>query len=154
MNAEQLKQAVSNLSIWKKGDQRAPHKPLLILYALGKLQNEGITDIAYESSRNDLNNLLNEFGPPRKTSPRHPFTRLESDGIWKINVSLTNKNVSERFLVDNHVVGGFSNNVQLLLSNNPQLVREIAEIVLEEHFPDTIHDDILMAVVFNLNQIS
>src|SRR5258708_26302042 len=26
-----------SVSVWKKGDERAPHKPLLILYALGKL---------------------------------------------------------------------------------------------------------------------
>ena len=24
------------LNIWKQGDQRAPHKPLLVLYALGR----------------------------------------------------------------------------------------------------------------------
>ncbi|MDR5659251.1 hypothetical protein RH915_07095 [Serpentinicella sp. ANB-PHB4] len=37
MNANELKNRIENLSIWKKGDQRAPHKPLLILYALGQL---------------------------------------------------------------------------------------------------------------------
>src|SRR5436309_3995253 len=27
-----------DLSVWKQGDQRAPHKPLLVLYALGRWQ--------------------------------------------------------------------------------------------------------------------
>ncbi|SUH18063.1 restriction endonuclease [Salmonella enterica subsp. enterica] len=27
-----LKQAISNITIWRKGEQRAPHKPLLLLY--------------------------------------------------------------------------------------------------------------------------
>ncbi len=39
MQPEELKAKLSNLSIWKKNGQRAPHKPLLILYALGKLVN-------------------------------------------------------------------------------------------------------------------
>jgi predicted restriction endonuclease len=34
---EKLLTRVRKVSVWKKGDQRAPHKPLLILYALGKL---------------------------------------------------------------------------------------------------------------------
>ncbi|ELN88869.1 HNH nuclease [Salmonella enterica subsp. enterica serovar Enteritidis str. 22558] len=29
-----LKQAISNITIWRKGEQRAPHKPLLLLYVL------------------------------------------------------------------------------------------------------------------------
>jgi|GEM_PF-5366572 len=37
MNRFELKERINNLSIWKKGDQRAPHKPLLILFSLGQL---------------------------------------------------------------------------------------------------------------------
>ncbi|NBA69773.1 HNH endonuclease, partial [Salmonella enterica subsp. arizonae serovar 41:z4,z23:-] len=29
-----LKQAIANITIWRKGEQRAPHKPLLLLYDL------------------------------------------------------------------------------------------------------------------------
>src|SRR5262249_50690551 len=29
------------LNVWKQGDQRAPHKPLLVLYALGRWQGSG-----------------------------------------------------------------------------------------------------------------
>lgn len=29
-----LKQVISNITIWRKGEQRAPHKPLLLLYVL------------------------------------------------------------------------------------------------------------------------
>ncbi|EEA5787172.1 HNH endonuclease, partial [Salmonella enterica subsp. enterica serovar Lattenkamp] len=29
-----LKQAISNITIWRKGEQRAPHKPLLLLHVL------------------------------------------------------------------------------------------------------------------------
>jgi putative restriction endonuclease len=29
----------SKISVWKRGGERAPHKPLLILYALARLQS-------------------------------------------------------------------------------------------------------------------
>lgn len=32
--AKELQTAITNISIWRKGDQRAPHKPLLLLYVL------------------------------------------------------------------------------------------------------------------------
>ena len=40
MNREELLEKIKHLKIWKKEDQRAPHKPLLILYALGQLQTQ------------------------------------------------------------------------------------------------------------------
>ena len=33
MNQEEVKQCIDKLNVWKQGGQRAPHKPLLLLYA-------------------------------------------------------------------------------------------------------------------------
>jgi len=41
MKKEQLKKAVKNIRSWKKNGERAPHKPLLILYALGRVARGG-----------------------------------------------------------------------------------------------------------------
>jgi putative restriction endonuclease len=61
------------LSIWKRGDQRAPHKPLLVLYALGRWQ-AGQKDVTFCHIEPDLKALLREFGPPRKSDhPEQPF---------------------------------------------------------------------------------
>lgn len=38
MDSEPVLQRFDDLGIWKQGDQRAPHKPLLVLYALGRWQ--------------------------------------------------------------------------------------------------------------------
>jgi len=37
MQPDELREAVANIKMWQRGDQRAPHKPLLLLYALGRL---------------------------------------------------------------------------------------------------------------------
>ncbi|MCF8039766.1 MAG: hypothetical protein K9K79_10670 [Desulfohalobiaceae bacterium] len=36
MNPEAIRQRIDRLNVWKQGGQRAPHKPLLLLYALGR----------------------------------------------------------------------------------------------------------------------
>jgi len=35
LNKAELLKRFSNVTVWKKGDKRAPHKPLLILYMPG-----------------------------------------------------------------------------------------------------------------------
>jgi hypothetical protein len=35
-----LQSRIQDLNVWKRGERRAPHKPLLILYAIGKLRRE------------------------------------------------------------------------------------------------------------------
>ena len=39
MDSKAVPKRFDDLSIWKQGDQRAPHKPLLVLYALGRWQS-------------------------------------------------------------------------------------------------------------------
>ena len=63
---------------WSQREERAPHKPLLLLYALGHLQSRGDKPIAYAEAEPVLRRLLGEFGPPRSTTPAYPFRRLAS----------------------------------------------------------------------------
>ena len=42
-----------DLSIWKQGAQRAPHKPLLVLYALGPWQ-QGQAEVTFREAEPDL----------------------------------------------------------------------------------------------------
>ncbi|WP_274649007.1 phosphorothioated DNA-binding restriction endonuclease [Paenibacillus humicola] len=143
MEASELKEKLSNLSIWKKNGQRAPHKPLLILLGLVQLQQNN-TILPYELVRDKLKRLLIEFGPPRKSyHPEQPFVRLTTDGIWRLTNSIDKRHFSDKQLLDGQVEGGFSGEVLSLLQNNELLIHEIAELLLNEHFPETIHQDIL-----------
>ena len=38
-SSKSLQQAIANIKIWHKGEQRAPHKPLLLLYILAGYLN-------------------------------------------------------------------------------------------------------------------
>lgn len=153
MNEAEFKDKIQNLSIWKKGGQRAPHKPLLILYALAQLQASKERFIPYKEVKEKLSNLLIEFGPKRMSQhPEEPFVRLKNDGIWDLtNESVINlKNPSNRILLDNAVGGGFNEEAFSLLKGNNSLIREIAELILNQHFPDTVHEDILNHIGLDL----
>ncbi|MWC27613.1 phosphorothioated DNA-binding restriction endonuclease [Paenibacillus sp. MMS18-CY102] len=138
-----LKNKLSNLSIWKKNGQRAPHKPLLILLALAQLQQHK-TVLPYEEARVKLRKLLMEFGPPRKSyHPEEPFVRLTTDGIWSLTSTVDKKNFSDKQLLTEQVSAGFTDEVLVLLQNNERLIQELVEALLNEHFPESIHQDIL-----------
>jgi putative restriction endonuclease len=57
MNSDTVLTQFDAPNTWKQGDQRAPHKPLLILYALGRWQ-QGKAEIAYGEAEPDLTALL------------------------------------------------------------------------------------------------
>lgn len=155
MDERKLIDAINHLNIWKQGDQRAPHKPLLILYALAKLQNSDQQWLNYNVAGEDLRKLLIDFGPLRKSQyPEQPFVRLTSDHIWQLSIpseSIDRNNIKDKWLKNNQVAGGFSDEVYRLLKNDPNLIIKIAQMVLDTHFPESIHDEILNAVGLDLS---
>ena len=75
---------VGSLNLWKRHGERAPHKPLLILLAVGRLQR-GEPDSHRSPRRPRLNELLQEFGTPStRPSAQYPFWRLQGDGLWEV----------------------------------------------------------------------
>lgn len=145
------------LNVWSRGDQRAPHKPLLVLYALGRWSRGETTDIPFQQVDDDLTELLKEFGPPRQSyHPEYPFWRLQNDGVWVVHAGgpLTPRQGStdakKSDLLTNNAEGSFAPEVQAALAADPALVSKIAAHLLENHFPESIHPDILAAVGLDL----
>lgn len=156
MTKQELLSRVSKLNIWQKGDQRAPHKPLLLLLSLARLQNGQERLALFSDIEPSLTELLIEFGPHRKSHhPEEPFCRLRSDGIWELvardNVLLPETgSMTKTFLRKESVKGGFTEDIHQLIKANPELIEAIANFLLQSHFPETIHQDILDAVGLNL----
>lgn len=71
------------IRIFAKGGKLAPHKPLLLLYALSKLKNEKAERIAFTDAEDVVGPLIQTYGPfNAKTSVVYPYTRLANDHIW------------------------------------------------------------------------
>jgi putative restriction endonuclease len=159
MNRERLLSDIKNMNIWKKHDQRAPHKPLLILYALAQLQTNQKQWLDYRIVSEDLRRLLIDFGPYRKSyHPEQPFVRLANDGIWQLeakgftsSISIQDLNIKDKWLKTHDTMGGFNDDVFQLLKADKNLIREIAEMLLDMHFPESLHEDILSAVGLDIS---
>jgi putative restriction endonuclease len=157
MSGKSLLRLFDNLNVWRRGYQRAPHKPLLVMYALGRWSRGETADIHFQQVEADLTPLLKEFGPPRQSyHPEYPFWRLQRDGVWVVHASgpLTprkgNTDPKKSDLLSTNAAGGFSPEVQAALRADPGLVSEIAARLLEGHFPETLHPDILASVGLTL----
>jgi len=145
-------QRFDNLNVWKRGSERAPHKPLLVLYALGRWQ-DGETKIAFCDAFPIIKELLQDFGPERKTyHPEFPFWHLMNDGVWEIDVKFDKRPGSsalKRELVEQDARGSLTLDVLEALDEDSNLVSKIARRVLESHFPQSYHSDILERVGLN-----
>jgi putative restriction endonuclease len=149
------------LNVWRRGDVRAPHKPLLILYALGQLQAGAGRLIPFDQVEGPLERLLEEFGPPRRSPhPELPFYHLQTDGVWEIDegIPLTRRKGSKNPLRTElrrwHVGGGFTQRIFDELTRRPEAVRELAREILSAHFPESLHKSIASAVGLNLDATS
>ncbi len=62
-SSKSLQQAIANIKIWHKGEQRAPHKPLLLLYVLAGYLHGHPRLFDYGSEIYEpLHSLLERFG--------------------------------------------------------------------------------------------
>src|SRR5262245_22127381 len=88
MSREAILNAFDGLNLWKRGDQHAPHKPLLVLYSLARWARGERGDLPFREAEPDLAALLREFGPPRQSyHPEYPFWRLRNDGVWEVSAA-------------------------------------------------------------------
>lgn len=151
-----LRSRIQDLNVWKQGEKRAPHKPLLILYAIAKLE-QGIRWLSFRDVDQDLRKLLIEFGPSRKRHhPEYPFWRLQNDGIWTVphDEPLTrresNTDPLKSELLEHDIHGGFTDAVWAVLKENPSLRYDIVRILLDEHFQPSFHTELCNAVGLSL----
>lgn len=155
MESKEVVDKILHVKAWAKRGVRAPHKPLLLLYALAKFL-EGKHELSYADLESDLKNLLSDFGPPRKSyRPAYPFWRLQNDQIWQVALSSPVKenrsgDVSRQALLEAEAYGFFTKEVAGALTQNPSLVIQLIRELLESNFPNTIHEDILQSIGLNL----
>jgi putative restriction endonuclease len=135
---------VTSLRRWTRGGERAPHKPLLLLYALGHFQRRGNEPILFSEAEEKLGRLLREFGPPRKTSPAYPFHHLASDGLWVVTTAEDSGGsaASPGKLRDRQAAGQFAPDLAWSLRSEPELLPRLARILLDANFEPSLHEEI------------
>ena len=154
LTPEQFLERVATVRIDRSHGGRAPHKPLMLLLALGRVRM-GLESrlISYETADAHFKKLWHEFGRPgARPRVHYPFGRLRHDDrLWEIpeELQLSTGRAEEIKVTEAKrlgITGGFRRDVHDLLLRNPELVSRTAQQILSEHFPSTIHHDILEAV--------
>lgn len=139
---------LASLRQHQRDGHRSPHKPLLVLLALGRFAANGSSALPWSIAEEQLARVIAEFGPASSTAraqrAAYPFTRLRSDGVWQLDHDVPMDAV--RPLAERHVVGSFETSLEAALRTDPQLVLTVARGLVTSHFPDTIAPDVLTAV--------
>ncbi|MFI6695311.1 phosphorothioated DNA-binding restriction endonuclease [Streptomyces sp. NPDC050433] len=146
----------AKLRQWTRVGTRAPHKPLLFLYALGRYQDDADSGRRYSAVEQDLQRLLGEYGPPNKTTPAYPFHHLVSDGVWEVRTDLGagSPGSGVRDLRETGATGRLARELRVALQREPQLLGRIARLLLDLHFPPSLHGELCEAVGLELEPVA
>ena len=136
---------LTSLRQYQESGRRSPHKPLLVLLALGHLVNTGSSLMQWQDVDERLGFLLQEFGPPRRGGPKpeYPFTRLRADMVWQLSRDVPDDQV--RPLNQEPISGQFVPDLESRLVSDPSAPYKVARGIVEQQFPMTIASDVLIA---------
>jgi putative restriction endonuclease len=147
VRAHQALDKLSALRQHQKEGRRSPHKPLLVLLALGRLAAYGSSALTWAEAEEQFADLLEEFGPTSTTgraqSAAYPFTRLRSDAVWTLDQDVPMDNVGP---LRHGVTGRLEASLEAALKDRPELLDDAARTLVESHFPATVAPDVLVAV--------
>jgi putative restriction endonuclease len=142
----------ATLRQWTGNGIRAPHKPLLFLYALGRFQADADQELVYSVVEDDLKGLLAEYGPSNRTTPAYPFHHLVSDGVWQVRTRSGpgSPGSGVRELRTSGAAGRLVPELRAELRRHPSLLGRIARVLLDLHFPPSLHGELCEAVGLEL----
>ncbi|MFF3833480.1 HNH endonuclease [Streptomyces sp. NPDC002458] len=85
LNREALFRSLSSLKTHIKDERPSRHKPITLLWAIGRLAAQQERMVGWETFRGEVAPLLQDFGlPDSKVTPEYPFWHLRSSGLWSV----------------------------------------------------------------------
>jgi putative restriction endonuclease len=160
MSPEEVLQAFDGIRRAQVDGRYAPHKPLLLMLALARVQRGEARLTPFAQVEPKLKTLLTEFGPSNSGDRRHlPFWHLATDrggDLWNLigPPQLLNRPAGATptlgELRQEGVEAGFSPEIHHALASTPGLLQQVARRILESNFPETLHADIAAEVGLDL----
>jgi len=160
-SAIEVLDAFENIRRAQRAGIYAPHKPLLILLALSRVQRGEQRLVSFAAVDQQLKQLLAEFGPSSAAKSRHsPFWHLATDGrgaLWELTGP---REILKRAaghtpglteLLKHEVKGGFPLDVDEALRHQLGLLQAVASRLLDAYFPSTLHADIVASLGLDLD---
>ena len=153
MTRGELQRLFAEIKVWHGNGRRAPNKPLLALWAIGRCLRNEERLVPYDEIARDLAVLLRHFGPTENKSvyPDLPFWHLQRDGVWEVPeadriIQTRYGHANVRSLSREGAHGGLPAEVYIALRQDRVVALDIVHFLLDAHFPDIVHGDVLRAV--------
>lgn len=144
---------VQKINVNFRNGRRSPHKPLLLLLAIGRQINGHERYSTFEEIEGDLNGLIRRFGlPDSRQNAYHPFWHLRNDeGLWQIDrpelVRVSSSGDAYKSDLRKYDIrGGLDKNVARVLKTSPSLVWQVVQSLLNDYIPDSLHGEVMRAV--------
>ncbi len=143
---------VTSIRRWSKPgtETRAPYKPLLLLWLIGRLASGGSETVSFKEAEFDLKLLMFKYRLGRAVRVQYPFVYLASNPkLWRVHDSKgnnifkmpQNRKQSRPFLVA-EAVGSLAPEFELAL-NKPVVRAAVVNALLHMEFPETLHEELL-----------
>lgn len=147
---EELLERIRSINVNRSGDRRAPHKPLFLLVAIANLL-QGKRELSFGEVESLLRPLLNAYAPSvsGQHEPKLPYWFLRSDKLWEIpgdNKLPLQQGGFPKMRGLRTSSGHLPERFARALRRDRTLVDTVVQMVLDAHFPESLHDDILAAV--------
>lgn len=151
-----FKEWIDSIKQHRKGDTFSPHKPLTLLWALANTLR-GEQFVEYNRNEKKLETFFKEvFG---KTTIHYPLFRLSNDTsskypFWEISPKTIPVSSSGDITISDarnlNFKAGFSKDLYEYFKAHPSEVLSLIDYLLQENFPETLHEAIL--TLLNLPQ--
>ncbi|MGW7542168.1 phosphorothioated DNA-binding restriction endonuclease [Streptomyces sp. NPDC054770] len=159
MTRVELMTALSGMRRAQIGSRRAPHKPLLMLWLLGRFAESGSTAVTYDEAEAPVSRLINDFGPAVTSRSRAreraamPFVHLERE-LWDVRDSdgqALGPDVPERgtWLRNKGAHGRLRPEVEVVLAD-PGTLTAAVRLLMDQHFTPALEVPICDAVGLDL----
>ncbi|SCD32300.1 HNH endonuclease [Streptomyces sp. DvalAA-19] len=80
-----LLRALANLKTHAREQRPSRHKPITLLWAIGRLAAERKRMVEWQTFREEVGPLLRDFGlADSRVTPEYPFWHLRSSGLWDV----------------------------------------------------------------------
>ena len=151
-SGDYLLQRVQTIRVASRHGRRSPHKPLLLLLAIGRHMNGQYEPATFREIEGKLNGLIRRYGLPNSRENAHyPFWHLQNDELWEIDKpELVGTSASgDAYVTDlreHDIRGGLVDHFIRALDAGPDFAWRVVRMLLNDYFPPSLHEDVLRDV--------
>ena len=131
-------------------DARAPYKPLLLLWLIGRLAAGQPAEVSFKEAELDLKLLMHRYRLGRSVRVAYPFVYLgQNRELWRVEDS-NGDDVTRRpqatkespVFLREEAAGALTPEFELAL-HDPEVRSAVVNALLHMEFPETLHEEIL-----------